>query len=138
MQKEIKELHALYTSNDEETVSRLKPLFESPQPDESPSPADSETPAPVKKKKKKTGKKKANSDTSPSPTTVDKPIPYVRFQQVIIRDKLKTMSDEEAAAVEEHIEESYAAAVAEWEKPWLFSGTSGTVEGGLEAEYYQK
>ena len=68
--------------------------------------------------------------------------PFVHFQQTIIREKLKTISDEEATEVERHIEDSYANAMKIWEQPWLAPTKSATksAESGdnLENEFYAK
>ena len=138
LQQEIKTSYGLYTSGDEDTVARLKHLFDTPSPDDLPAPAGPEPPNPVPNPAKaKPRRKKAKPKTSPVSVTAAKPIPFVRFQQAVIRDRLKTMSEEEAAAVERRIGESYAAALAEWEKPWL-SATSDTPDDELKREYYQK
>lgn len=77
--------------------------------------------------------------------------PYVHFQQTFIRERVKTMSVEEAAAVAQHIEDHYAAALKAWERPWMTmpkssklpeeltpSSTSSLSEEELEMGYYQK
>ena len=56
----------------------------------------------------------------------------------MIREKLKTISDEEAAAVERHIEETYSNAMKVWERPWLGFVKPGKSEDKLESEYYEK
>ena len=56
----------------------------------------------------------------------------------MIHEKLKTMSNEEAAAVERHIEDSYAQAMKLWEQPWLGVGKSGKPGESLEDEFYVK
>ena len=56
----------------------------------------------------------------------------------MIREKLKTMSDEEAAAVERHIEDAYANATRVWEQPWLGVVKPGKHEDKLESDYYEK
>ena len=48
------------------------------------------------------------------------------------------MSDEEAAAVERHIEDTYANAMKAWEQPWLSLMKPGKSEDKLESEYYEK
>ena len=64
--------------------------------------------------------------------------PFVNFQQTILREKLKVISDEEAAAVERHIEDAYANAMRIWEQPWLGLMKPGKSEDKLENEYYEK
>jgi hypothetical protein len=101
LQQEIKTLYTLYTSSDEDTVACLKPLFDTPSPGDLPAPAGPEAPNPAPNPAKaKPHQKKAKLKTSPVSVTTAKPIPFVRFQQAVIRDRLKTMSEEEVAAVE--------------------------------------
>ena len=56
----------------------------------------------------------------------------------MIREKLKTMSDEEAAAVDRHIEDAYANAMKLWEQPWLGLAKSSKPGDNLEDEFYMK
>jgi hypothetical protein len=138
LQQEIKTLYALYTSGDEDTVTRLKPLLNTPSPNDLPAPAGPKAPNPATNPAKaKPCRKKAKSKTSLVSVTAAKPIPFMRFQQAVIHDRLKTMSEEEAAAVERHIGELYTAVLAEWEKPQHLA-TSDTPDDELEREYYQK
>ena len=83
-------------------------------------------------------RKKGQAATSNAVKKLVKNVPFIHFQQTIIREKLKTMSDEEAVAVENHIESLYTTAVKAWERPWLASSSSGKPENELEADYYQK
>ena len=64
--------------------------------------------------------------------------PFVHFQQTLIREKLKTMSTEEAAAVERHIEDTYAYAMKVWEQPWLPLIKTGSSEDEVKEQYYAK
>jgi len=64
--------------------------------------------------------------------------PFVHFQQTIIREKLKAMSDEEAETVERHIEDAYAHTTKVWEQPWLALMKPGKSEDELEKEYLDK
>lgn len=82
---------------------------------------------------------------TPTPTVV----PFVHFQQTLIRERVKTMSADEKAAVTQYIEQQHAAAVKAWERPWLAkpkdsklpeelvtSSSPGTSEEDLEMSYY--
>ena len=110
-------------------TTTTQPETATPQPDEPPPPPEQ----PTKKKPHKSKKKKATNlnggHTIP---------PFVHFQQTIIREKLKTISDEEAAAIERHIEDTYATAMKIWERPWLSLMKSGGSEDELESEYYTR
>ena len=48
------------------------------------------------------------------------------------------MSDEEAAAVERHIEDTYAYAMKVWEQPWLALMKSGSSEDEVKERFYTK
>lgn len=91
-----------------------------------------------------------DDDSSDTPTVTPKAPPFIHFQQTIIREKFKVISSEELAAVEQYIEETHAAALKAWERPWLTTPKSSKLpkelktrsphksEEELEAEYYQK
>lgn len=93
-----------------------------------------------------------DTDSEPAQTSPTHYIPkYVHFQQTLIREKVKVMSDDEATAVTKHIDKQYAAALKAWERPWLAtpktlnlpkelctSSNSGLSEEELEMCYYQK
>ena len=90
------------------------------------------------KKTRSRKRKKAVVEDNPPPTrNVPK---FVVFQQAIVREKIKTMSDIESDAVDALIEERYAAAVAAWESPWTASkaGQGGVSEVELENKFYQE
>ena len=69
----------------------------------------------TKKKQPKKPKKATKKLTHPTTREVPK---FVVFQQAIIREKIKEISEVEADAVETLIEERYAAAMQAWESPW--------------------
>ena len=62
------------------------------------------------------------------------------FQQAIIHEKLKTVTDVETAAVEALIEERYDAAMKIWESPWLSlaKGQEQALDIELENKFYQR
>jgi hypothetical protein len=66
-----------------------------------------------------------------------KTIPFVHFQQTIIRDRIANMSDEEMSAVEEFIENSYSTALEGWKRPWLELPAANPDED-LKTKFYQK
>ena len=146
LQQEIKGLYDLFKSGDVATVTCLVPLFvkslETTSPVDSETtplvdskstlPANTETPA-LETSTLRQKKRKAKTPHKPFKTP-----PFVHFQQTIIREKLKTMSDEEAEAVEDHVERSYAVAMTAWECPWLSPSDSAKAESKLKAEYHQK
>ena len=146
MQQEIKGLYDLFKSGDAATVTRLVPLFV--KSSETTSPVDSETAPPVDSESTlpantetpalETSTRRQKKRKTKTPQKPFKTPPFVHFQQTIIREKLKTMSDEEAEAVEDHVERSYAAAMTAWERPWLSPSDSAKAESELKAEYHQK
>lgn len=122
----------------------LQPNTTSPQPDAPATQVDTnaildppEGPKGRKPRAKKSKSKKATVGVRhPSGRGVPK---FLVFQQAIIREKVKTMSDTEADAVDALIEERYAAAIAVWESPWTApkSGQEGVSEIELENQFYQ-
>ena len=162
--KEIKDLYALYKSGDPATLTYLSPLFD-PANSETASPADSKTAFPASSETALPASSEttsptntettspANAKTSTSKNTTrrrlqkaklstksakraSKVIPFIHFQQTMIHEKLKTMSDEEVVAVESYIEDSYSVAIQTWKHPWLGSAASGKAEDKLESKYY--
>ena len=115
-------------------ASTPQPDASTPQPDASTPQPDDPPPAPTKSTKKKRKSKKAASGAD-SAFYIP---PFVHFQQTIIREKLKTISDDEAAAIERHIEDTYAYAMKVWEQPWLSHAKAGKITDKLEGEYYEK
>lgn len=150
LSSEIRNLHEQYVSGHPDTVLRYQHLFTS-RPDPEVSPTADEVPP-------------ATEDTFPAPEeppSTDGPtaqtfptpesVPFVHFQQTLIREKIDTMTTEEAAAVDRYIDEQHAAAMVAWARPWLTtskasklpkelvtSGEPGVCEEQLEMQYYQQ
>jgi len=101
-------------------------------------PAQPDDPLPTPTKSVRVKRKSKPKKTIPGTDGARYIPPFVHFQQTLIREKLKTMSDEEAVAVESHIEDSYANAIKLWEYPWLALAKSDKPGDGLESEYYRK
>jgi hypothetical protein len=83
-------------------------------------------------------RKKRKPRTSNTGKKCSKAVSFIHFQQTLIREKLNTMSKEEAEAVDNHIKTTYAAALELWKRPWLSSSNSDKPETELEMEYYLK
>ena len=148
--KEINQVYALYKSKDPQTLARYQHLFNNVVVADG-----SSTPSLLARVPDEAGTPEPTGPDSgeTSRATSDIP-PFVHFQQTLVRDKVKTMSDAESAAVEQLIEEHYAAAINAWEHPWLKipKATKGSkkpkksktskdihkTDEELEAEYYQK
>jgi len=178
--KEIKQLYTLYKSRDTQTLAHYEHLFEntanSPDPPTVSEPSTPSSPEPVldgghpvvtnpsadissatqgpssvddnSKERNDSG---GDDDSNNAPTVGSAVPPFVHFQQTIIREKFKVIPSEELAAVEQYIEETHAAALKLWERPWLTTPKSSKLpkelkttsnshksEEELEAEYYQK
>jgi len=106
-----------------------------PQPDTATTPQPDDTIAVTAKpsrKKRKSKKPVASTDDAHYVP------PFVHFQQTIIREKLKTMSDEEAEAVDRHIEDAYANSMKLWENPWLASTQADISEDEAKRKFYVK
>jgi hypothetical protein len=163
---EIKHLYKLYISGDSATLSCYKHLFSNEaDPSEPPASAEEVDPAaenvlsatvevspptgevPLPAEQSTTSADGESTQTSPAP----KVLPFIHFQQALIREKVKTMSAEEEAAVERYINEQRAAALKVWEWLWLTAPRTsklpeelttliepGISEEDLEMEYYQK
>ena len=89
------------------------------------------------KKSQPKGRKQAKEKKQSKPNNN---IPrFVVFQQAIIREKIKEMSNAEAAAVEELIEDRYAVAMEIWESPWLapVKGQEQLSATELENKFFQ-
>jgi hypothetical protein len=88
---------------------------------------------------RKTRSKNPKKAKKTSPLTTHRVPQFVVFQQAIIREKIKEISEAEAAAVETLIEERYDAAMNMWESPWLAmaKGSEQDSEDELENTFYQ-
>ena len=144
---EIRSLYQLYQSGDPTTLSRYQHLFaiKPSAPTEGGSPAAEGNPTAVDETSSTTEESAAAHDTSPVLP------PFVHFQQTLLREKIKTMSSDEAADIARHIEEHHDTAIEVWEKPWLATSGSAKFPMGLavpnkpeptteelEMVYYQK
>ena len=89
-----------------------------PQTDAATTQIDS-APGPKRTRSKKNSKKKAVKVVEKEAQQTPHVTKFVVFQQAIIREKVKEMSDIEADAVETLIEDRYAAAIETWESPWI-------------------
>ena len=127
---EITELYRLYRSGDTATLSRYQHLFatKSATPGEEVSSTAEDT-SPTAEEASTTEESSSNNS---EPTSPGLP-PFVHFQQTLFREKVKTMSTHEAAAVATYIEEQHIAAVEAWERPWMTMPRSSKLPKGLKA-----
>jgi len=136
-------------NNDPDAAAPPSPPNPTPHPSETPVPSkptprrkktdtaatpQSDDPSAVPVPSKKTGRKSKKAAVGTDGVLYIPP--FVHFQQTVIRDKLKSMSDEEATAVEAHIEDAYATAMKIWEQPWLAPTKAGKSGNNLENEFY--
>ena len=100
---------------------------------------DTALPPPRGASTRKTRSKNPKKAKKTSPLTTHRVPQFVVFQQAIIREKIKEISEAEAAAVETLIEERYDAAMNVWESPWLAmaKGNEQDSEDELENTFYQ-
>lgn len=146
---EIHSLYQLYQSGDTATLSRYRHLFmaKPSTPTEDGSPAVEWT-LPAGDETSPATEKSTNAHVISTSFVIP---PFVHFQQTLLREKVKTMSSDEAADVTRHIEECHVTAIEVWEKPWLATSVSAMLPVGstvpnkpelttdeLEAVYYQK
>ena len=131
-----------------EVVTPVNAETASPADTEAAAPADAKTAAPngseptvpanAKATPKRHRRRKGKSGTSTTTQKSPKEIYFVHFQQTLLREKLKTISEEEAAAVDSHIETTYAAALKVWECPWYDPSRTDKTEEELKMEHYEK
>ena len=159
--QEINTLYDNYKAGDAATVAELRPLLdktldsESPPP---PTPADPEnstatsqtdatepqattvTPPSKGASVPKKSKRRKQTKARPTPSATHHVPKFVVFQQALFQERIKGMSEVEAAAVDELIEETYATALKIWESPWLSmkKGQEEVPENELENLFYQR
>ena len=143
METEVLLLYEQYIAGHPEIVSCFQPLFKKPKSDDAAD--DNDDPG-----------MRSNEDEDPETDDDNDPgadnpgaskgkrimpsiIPrYLPFQQAVMREKVKALSPEEDARVEDHIETNYAAAMKVWESPWLASAKPGQKVDDLQKKYYRK
>lgn len=158
--QEIHTLYDKYKAGDEATIAELRPLIDKSLVSES-SPLTTPTPwdgvtasqtdvaepqagvAPPHNEDVSITKAKSRRRKKPKekPTSTAHHVPkFVAFQQAIIHEKVKGMSEVEAAAVKRLVETRYADALTAWESPWLpaKSGQEHVPEVQLENLFYQR
>ena len=61
-------------------------------------------------------------------------MPYVAFQQVVLRDRLATTTGEELEAIQECVDNRFEEDTARRERPWDGEGKAGEVISDLDKE----
>ena len=149
---EIKDSYRLYTSGDPTTLFHYRHLFESGLNPQKPSTPMEQAPSTTGEALPATEESTGTDGESVQPSPTPKAVPFVHFQQTLIREKLLMMTSIEAATVNEYIEEQYTAAIKAWERPWMktpktsrlpeelvvIANKSGMSEEDLEMQYYQQ
>ena len=109
-------------------------------PSEDTAPPEGTAPTGKQSRTRKPAKAKTKTKTK-TKSLSDGHVPkFVVFQQAIIHEKLKTVTDVETAAIEALIKECYDAAMKIWESPWLSlaKGQEQALDIELENKFYQR